>query len=111
MNIFFDCPNIIINKLYIIEKCLFMSLVKKLLNYKFKFRFKGEYMKYSVKQLAKNYVEFLNENKFEVKIPSAQSCNINSYNEYSYQKLMQQYELLYNHTDSLDLTEKFLKGD
>ena len=68
-------------------------------------------MKYSVKQLAKNYVEFLNENKFEVKIPSSQSCDINSYNEYSYQKLMQQYELLYNHTDSLDLTERFLKGD
>ena len=68
-------------------------------------------MKYSIKELAKKYVEFLSENELDIKLPKAQSCNINSYNEYSYQKLMQQYETLYNHTDSIDITERFLKGE
>lgn len=68
-------------------------------------------MKYDVKQLAKMYVEYLTISNFDTQLPQAQLCDINSYNEYSYQKIMQQFELLYNHTSSIDITEQFLKGD
>ena len=68
-------------------------------------------MKYDVKQLAKMYVEYLTISNFDTQLPQAQLCDINSYNEYTYQKIMQQFELLYNHASSIDTTEQFLKGD
>ncbi|MBQ8522523.1 MAG: hypothetical protein IJ458_02525 [Clostridia bacterium] len=67
-------------------------------------------MKYNVKQLAKMYVENLSEQHFDVVNPS-QSFDPSTYNEYTYQKLMKQFELLYNHTSSINLTEEFLKGE
>lgn len=67
-------------------------------------------MKYNVKQLAKMYSEELSKINFEINSPS-QTFDPSTYNEYTYQKLMQQFDLLYNHTSSLDLTERFLKGE
>jgi len=67
-------------------------------------------MKYSIKQLARMYVEYLNQTEFDVTAP-AQSFDHSTYNEYTYQKLIRQYEALYNHTNSLELTERFLKGE
>lgn len=67
-------------------------------------------MKYSIKQLARMYVEYLNQTEFDVTAP-AQSFDHSTYNEYTYQKLIKQFDMLYNHTDSVELTEEFLKGD
>lgn len=67
-------------------------------------------MKYNIKQLTKMYMEDLNQRQFDVTSPS-QTFDPSTYNEYTYQKLMKQFELLYNHTSSLELTEEFLKGD
>lgn len=67
-------------------------------------------MQYSIKKLAKMYVEDLSQKQFDVTIPS-QTFDPSTYNEYTYQKLMRQYDMLYNHTSSLKLTEEFLKGE
>ncbi len=67
-------------------------------------------MKYSVKQLAKMYVEDLSQRDINVAIP-AQSFDPSTYNEYTYQKLIRQFDTLYNHTDSIKLSEEFLKGE
>ena len=67
-------------------------------------------MQYNIKQLAKMYVEDLSQSDFNVSSP-AQSFDPSTYNEYTYKKLMQQFERLYNHTSSIELTEKFLKGE
>ena len=68
-------------------------------------------MKYSTKTLARMYQEYLTNNEFEVDIDVSQPFNIDTYNEYTYLKLMRQYEQMYEHTDTLSLTEQFLKGD
>lgn len=68
-------------------------------------------MKYSVKQLAKAYDEFLKSTEIDVVMPKSQPFNISTYNEYKYKKLIKNFDLLYNHTDSLTLSEKFLKGE
>ncbi len=68
-------------------------------------------MKYNVNQLAKRYNEFLSTAEIEVDLPVSQPFDINSYNEYTYQKIINQFELMYGYTDSTELTEKFLKGD
>ena len=67
-------------------------------------------MKYSINELAKQYIHYLSEYSFDVNSP-AQSFDYSTYNEYTYEKLMQQYDLLYEHADSVELTEDFLKGD
>ncbi len=68
-------------------------------------------MEYSVKELASRYCAYLSEYNFEVYSPQTQPCDINAYNEYSYQKLLHHYEQLYSNCDSTTLTEEFLKGD
>lgn len=68
-------------------------------------------MKYSVDKLVKMYNEYLTDNDFEVKLDISQPFDISTYNEYTYQKLMKQFDLLYNHTESTKLTEQFLKGE
>jgi len=68
-------------------------------------------MKYSVKQLAKAYDEFLKTSEIDVTTPKSQPYDISTYNEYKYKKLMKNFDQLYNHTDSLTLSEKFLKGE
>ena len=68
-------------------------------------------MKYNVKYLAKAYNEHLNASSFDVKIPKAQPFDISTYNEYKYKKMMSYFNKLYNYTDSLNQTEKFLKGE
>lgn len=68
-------------------------------------------MKYNVTKLAKMYNEFLSQKEFEVNLNFSQPFDISTYNEYTYQKLMKQFELLYNQTDSVKLTEEFLKGE
>ncbi|MBQ7798397.1 MAG: hypothetical protein IJ371_04670 [Clostridia bacterium] len=68
-------------------------------------------MKYSVKQLAKMYNEVLSQRQIEIDLDVSQPFDINTYNEYTYQKLIRQFDRLYQHTDSVKLTEKFLKGD
>jgi len=68
-------------------------------------------MKYNIKELAIKYSEFLTEREIDVSFDISQSFNLNTYNEYTYIKLMHQLDMLYNHIDSLEITEKFLKGD
>ena len=67
-------------------------------------------MKYNIKQLAKMYVEDLTQREFDVATP-AQTFDPSTYNEYTYQQLMKQFDKLYYHIDSVELTEKFLKGE
>lgn len=68
-------------------------------------------MKYSIKKLASEYIDFLCENDFDVPIDISQPFDIKTYNDYKYLKLIKQFDLLYSYTDSFDTTEKFLKGD
>lgn len=68
-------------------------------------------MKYTVKKLAMMYNEYLTHSDFDLKISKSQTFNISTYNEYEYKKLMAQFDKLYDHADTLELTEKFLKGD
>ena len=67
-------------------------------------------MRYSIKQLERMYVESLSKQNFDVKIPS-QTFDTSTYNDYTYQRLMKQFETLYSHTDSCNISEQFLKGD
>ena len=68
-------------------------------------------MKYSVKKLAKMYNEFLTEKEIEIDLDISQPFDINTYNEYTYQKLIKHFDTLYQHTDSVNITEQFLKGE
>ena len=67
-------------------------------------------MKYNINLLASKYIEYLRQNNFDIVLPS-QTFDPSTYNEYTYQKLIRQYELLYQYGDSLELTEQFLKGE
>ncbi len=88
-----------------------MSVAKIFNLNRFKTLFKGEYMKYSVKQLAQAYTNDINEITIDLSIPITQSFDISTYNEYTYKKLMLQFDRLYRCTDSVYLSEQFLKGD
>ena len=68
-------------------------------------------MKYSVKQLAQAYTNDINEITIDLSAPITQSFDISTYNEYTYKKLILQFDRLYRHTDSLLISEQFLKGD
>ena len=68
-------------------------------------------MKYNVKQLAQAYTKDLTEISINLNTPITQSFDISTYNEYTYKKLMLQFDRLYMHTDCLSITEHFLKGD
>lgn len=68
-------------------------------------------MKYNINKLARMYVEYLSNNDFDVIFGKEQTSNISTYNEYEYKKLMAQFDKLYHHTDSLNITEQFIKGD
>lgn len=68
-------------------------------------------MEYNINQLATKYCEYLSTIDFDVNLDVAQPSDLSTYNEYEYAKLMQRYERLYQHTDSVMLTEQFLKGD
>lgn len=68
-------------------------------------------MKYNVKTLAVEYEKWLANNEFEVKRPASQIENYSTYNEYSYRKIMQDFDYLYDFADSTEITEKFLKGE
>ena len=67
-------------------------------------------MKYSIKQLARMYVEDLSQKQLEVNT-TAQTFDPSTYNEYIYHELMIHFDKLYNHTDSVELSEEFLKGE
>lgn len=68
-------------------------------------------MKYSVKKLAKMYNEFLAEKEIEINLDISQPLDVNTYNEYTYQKLIKHFDSLYQYTDSINITEQFLKGE
>lgn len=68
-------------------------------------------MKYSVKTLAVEYEKYLQSKDFNVRKPSSQIEEYSTYNEYKYRKIMKDFDQLYGYTDSLEITEKFLKGD
>lgn len=68
-------------------------------------------MEYNINHLARMYCEYLSTIDFDVNLDVSQPSDLSTYNEYEYEKLMQRYERLYQHTDSLMLTEEFLKGD
>lgn len=68
-------------------------------------------MKYSIKQLAQAYTKDINEITIDLDTPITQSFDISTYNEYTYKKLILQFDRLYMHTDSLSVSEQFLKGE
>ena len=68
-------------------------------------------MKYSVKQLAQMYSEYLSTHDFEAISQDAQYKDVSTYNEYEYKQLMKHFDALYDKCDSVELTECFLKGD
>ena len=68
-------------------------------------------MKYRIKQLAQAYTENINEIAIDLTTPITQSFDISTYNEYTYKKLILQFDKLYMYTDSISTSEKFLKGD
>ncbi|MFQ6724554.1 MAG: hypothetical protein ACLRFE_04420 [Clostridia bacterium] len=67
-------------------------------------------MEYNINHLAYMYALDLSQKDFDVTIPS-QSFDHTTYNEYTYQKLMMQFNKLYDLTDTIHITEEFLKGD
>ena len=67
-------------------------------------------MKYSVKHLAKMYEDYLLEKQFDVTMPNA-NFDISAYNDYRYRKMMTNFDKLYHYSDTIHLTEQFLKGD
>lgn len=68
-------------------------------------------MKYSIKLLAKMYEEYLSERDFNVQAEMSQHIDFASYNEYEYIAMMKGFDKLYHDIDSLDITERFLKGE
>lgn len=68
-------------------------------------------MKYNVKTLAIEYEKWVADTNFDVKRPSSQIEEYSTYNEYSYRKIMQDFDRLYGFADSTEITEKFLKGE
>ena len=68
-------------------------------------------MEYNIKTLAQMYEDYLTHNDFNISFKMSQSVNFTTYNEYQYIQLMKNFDRLYYHLDSLDITEKFLKGD
>lgn len=68
-------------------------------------------MDYTVKELAEQYAKYLEEVDFELRKVPTPLFDLSTYNEYKYQKMLMQYERLYAPLDSIELTEKFLKGD
>ena len=68
-------------------------------------------MEYSVKELAVKYIDFLAKNEIEVSLDISHRFDTDAYNDYNYKKMIVQFEQLYNHLDSISLTEEFLKGD
>ena len=68
-------------------------------------------MKYSVKTLASQYAKWLSNEDFDVKVLPSQNFDPSTYNEYEYLKLIKHFDKLYNLTDTVELTEHFLKGD
>ncbi len=68
-------------------------------------------MEYTIKTLAEKYEEFLSENDFDVTRKMSHHCNLATYNEYQYIDMMKRFDQLYYYVDSIDITEKFLKGD
>lgn len=68
-------------------------------------------MEYTVKELAEQYIKYLEGIDFNVKKSPTPLFDISAYNEYKYYKMLLNYEKLYAQTDSIELTEQFLKGD
>ncbi len=64
----------------------------------------------NIKLLAKMYEEYLSNTDFDVTLPSQPNI-CDAYNEYDYQQIIKEQERLYFYCDSLDITERFLKGD
>ena len=55
---------------------------------------KGDYMKYSVKLLAQAYTNDISEIEVDLNTPITQSFDISTYNEYTYKKLILQFDRL-----------------
>ena len=67
-------------------------------------------MEYSIKQLVSKYSEDLSRRDFNVELTS-QVFDPSTYNEYTYRQLIKHFDRLYEHTNCLEVTEQFLKGD
>jgi len=72
---------------------------------------KGEYMEYTVKELAQHYAEYLSHFEIEIKSPVLPTFDTNAYNEYEYINLMQELNQSFDKTNDLHITERFLKGE
>lgn len=67
-------------------------------------------MEYNINILAEEYIKYLSTTNFDINPPLTQTFETSSYNDI-YQGLMLEMEKEYSNVDSLELTEKFLKGD
>lgn len=68
-------------------------------------------MEYKVKELAQKYIQYLEDVEFEVNFKPSTYHNYSAYNEYRYRKMMKEYDKVFDHCDSIEITEHFLKGD
>ena len=68
-------------------------------------------MEYTIKDLAEEYIKYLNTTEINVNLPPLPTFETTTYNDYIYQKLMKEYESIYQFSDSMDITENFLKGE
>lgn len=68
-------------------------------------------MEYTIKHLTEEYVKYLKDIKFDIKTHPFPTFETTTYNDYIYEKLMKEYENIYKFSDSLDITERFLKGE
>ena len=68
-------------------------------------------MNYTIKDLSEEYIKYLNTLEMDLKLRPLPTFETTRYNDYVYEKLMQEYENIYKFSDSLDITENFLKGE
>lgn len=68
-------------------------------------------MNYNINTLAQMYQQYLSQHDFDVHAPISHTCDLATYNEYEYISMMQHFDVLYYHIDSVAITERFLKGD
>lgn len=68
-------------------------------------------MEYNIRKLAEEYIKYIEKYERDITTHHSTYHDYSTYNEYKYRKMMQEYDNLYKHTDSTNLTERFLKGD
>ncbi len=68
-------------------------------------------MLYNINKLASKYAEHLIESDYDVNMDISQPLDVETYNDYMYLQTMKEFDTLFNCSDTIDITEKFIKGD